>query len=63
MKVQLTETEVREAVKEWCLKRFPIDEKTQISWKAILVDHAKGLYRLEFTLDGVEMPPKEGPYR
>lgn len=61
MKVTLSQKEVFEAVKEWCAKRFPVDDKVAVTWKTTHLGGDK--YDLEFHLAGVEMPPKEGPYR
>lgn len=65
MTVVLSEKEVTEAVREWCEKRFPMADKQTMTWKAINLGTVSGetKYRLEFTVSGVEIPPKEGPYR
>ncbi len=63
MKVVISEKEVTEAVRQWCERRFPLAEKQKISWKANPIPTSPGSYYLEFTVEGVDIPPKDGPYR
>lgn len=65
MFVQLTETEVFEAVKEYLAKRgIPADE-SKMGW-SYLANGAGGRIpngKLRVHADGVTVPPKDGPYR
>lgn len=61
MKVILSEKEINEAVLEWLSRRFPIGDNVGIGWQTHKVTADK--YSLEFTVTGVEVPPKDGPFR
>ncbi len=70
----LSEAELKQAIREWAEKRgLPVDDKTGIVIAANIInthhnqtstpnsDHPN--YAFTARLDGLEMPPKAGPYR
>lgn len=64
MKVVLSETEVLDAVVEWCKMRGIDVEVENIEIKHITTNYGNSptnTYRAE--IEEVEMPVKEGPYR
>ncbi len=68
MMAVLTQKEIIEAVKEWCEKRgIPPTDDVQICGQlkkgTISSNPSTPEYEFYIQMRGIQMPPKEGPYR
>jgi hypothetical protein len=65
--VTLSEAEIYEAVREWCTRRgIPVPEKHSMDWKYNTNGSGYttiGNARLVISVYGLQIAPKDGPYR
>jgi hypothetical protein len=62
--IRLTQAELQEAVTEWCRKRGIPAEASNVTFKSNngSVETTKDWYHTA-SVNNVEVPPKDGPYR